>query len=602
MTQLARSTPVHEIVLDTEGQLASVRGVGSAEIDRISGLIEIARRAGGLCERLEFSFVWRDESGERPCTSPVFATVRTLGHPSRTTLSWRVEAHLPHGLTARELDVLTLLIGGLSNAEIATRLWASPRTVTTHVERILGKLEVASRTAAAAVAVEESLLLLPVPGGPEGFERFLLGILSGGDVADQVPVGAPQPRPVDLPGRRRAPSSNRRAVQRPVLLGSAFPSSGPASEDGIEMIRASQLAIGELNARGGIGGRAVELVNVDLDIVDPASIRLAFEKLAAHDVDAMLSGYLGDQQVAHEIAADHGAPYLHAATLKSMAQLVEDHPRRYSHIFQMCPSDTYYGPGFVQTMTHLLASGRLPVASRSLAIVRGKWKLGDLGIEEAARLAEQQGWRLDYVADDVSGEVEWREQGRRIAELAPAAVMIGSYFMHETIPFVRAFQAEPSPTVLYALYAPSIPRFRVELGPLAEGILWATTTGTYSDRVAADFGERYRRAWAAVPGRSHAGIAYDRVQLLASAWSNADSPRDFHSVAESLRHAVHRGVNGAYSFDEVRQSALSYPMSTADPSIALAHLVFQIQDSRQRIVHPSPYAETSFRCPPWFPA
>lgn len=594
MTRLAHSTPAHEIVLDTAGQLASVRGVGSAEIDRISGLIEIARRARRLCEHLEISFFWRDESGKRPRGNPVFATIRTVCPPSRTTLSWRAEPCLPHGLTARELDVLTLLVGGLSNAGIAARLWASPRTVTTHVERILGKLEVASRTAAAAVAVEESLLALPVPGGPEGFERLLIGLLSNSDVAEQEqdPPG----------GHGLVPSTRRRTVRRPVLLGSAFPSSGATAEDGTEMIRASRLAIDELNARGGVLGRAVELVNVDLDILDPASIRTAFEQLAACDVDAMLSGYLGDQQVAHEVAADHGAPYLHAATLKSMVQVVEDQPRRYSHIFQICPSDTNYGPGFVQAMTHLRASEQFPVRSRSLAIVRGRWKLGDLGIEEATRWAEQQGWRLDYVADDVSGEAEWREQGRRIAELAPAAVMIGSYFVHETIHFVRAFQTAPSPTILYALYAPSIPRFRAELGPAAEGILWATTTGTYSDRAGADFGERYRRAWATFPGRSHAGIAYDRVHLLASAWSSADSPRDFHSVAQSLRHAVHRGVNGAYSFDTVEQSALSYPLATADPSIAMAHLVFQIQDDRQRIVHPSPYTEAPFRRPPWWPS
>lgn len=596
MTRFARRTPVHEIVLDAAGQVSGARGVGSAEIDRISGLIEIARRARRLREHLELSFVWRDESRNLPFESPVFATIRAL--PSRTTLSWRAEPHLPHGLTARELDVLTLLSGGLSNADIAARLWSSPRTASTHVERILGKLRVTSRTAAAAVAVEESLLVLPVPGGSEGFERLLIGILSDNGLAGDA--REPQPRPAGAPAP--VPTSGRRTVRRPVLLGSAFPSSGPAAEDGSEMVRASQLAVDELNARGGVLGRAVELVNVDLDIVDPESIRNAFEQLAAHDVDAMLSGYLGDQRVAHEVAADHGAPYLHAATLRSMVRLVEDQPRRYSHVFQVCPSDTGYGPGFVGTMTHLRASAQLPVTSRSLAIVRGRWKLGDLGIEEAARWAEQQGWRLDYVADDVSGEAEWREQGGRIAELAPAAVMIGSYFVDETTSFVRAFRAAPSPTLLYAIYAPSVPGFRAELGSWAEGILWATTSGTYSDRVASDFGARYRRAWAAAPGRSHAGIAYDRVHLLAGAWSSAGSPRDFHTVADSLRRTVHRGVNGAYSFDVAGQSALSYPMATADPSIAMAHLVFQIQDDRQRIVHPAPYAEAPFRHPPWWSA
>jgi DNA-binding CsgD family transcriptional regulator len=51
----------------------------------------------------------------------------------------------PHGLTARELDVLTLVAGGLSNPEIAGHLGASARTISTHVEHLLGKLGQATR-------------------------------------------------------------------------------------------------------------------------------------------------------------------------------------------------------------------------------------------------------------------------------------------------------------------------------------------------------------------------------------------------------------------------------------------------------------------------
>lgn len=58
----------------------------------------------------------------------------------------------PAGLTNRQLDVLGALCDGLSDAEIATRLFISPRTVSHHVSAILGKLGVQSRTEAAAAA------------------------------------------------------------------------------------------------------------------------------------------------------------------------------------------------------------------------------------------------------------------------------------------------------------------------------------------------------------------------------------------------------------------------------------------------------------------
>jgi RNA polymerase sigma factor (sigma-70 family) len=55
-------------------------------------------------------------------------------------------------LTPREREVLTLLGAGWSAAEIASNLVISPRTVSTHVERILKKLGVHNRTQAVALA------------------------------------------------------------------------------------------------------------------------------------------------------------------------------------------------------------------------------------------------------------------------------------------------------------------------------------------------------------------------------------------------------------------------------------------------------------------
>ena len=51
-------------------------------------------------------------------------------------------------LTAREADILRALAEGLSNAEIAGRVWLSPETVKTHVKSILAKLGVRDRTQA----------------------------------------------------------------------------------------------------------------------------------------------------------------------------------------------------------------------------------------------------------------------------------------------------------------------------------------------------------------------------------------------------------------------------------------------------------------------
>ena len=58
-------------------------------------------------------------------------------------------------LTAREAEVLALLADGLMQGEIAARLVVSPRTVGTHIQHILSKLDVHSRAQAVAVALRD---------------------------------------------------------------------------------------------------------------------------------------------------------------------------------------------------------------------------------------------------------------------------------------------------------------------------------------------------------------------------------------------------------------------------------------------------------------
>ncbi|WP_243728614.1 LuxR C-terminal-related transcriptional regulator [Microbacterium sp. BK668] len=79
--------------------------------------------------------------------------IRSLpAQPRRTTRA------NPAGLTNRQLDVARLVAQGLTNAELAERLYISPKTADHHVSAVLSKLGLSSRREVARSASEFGLV------------------------------------------------------------------------------------------------------------------------------------------------------------------------------------------------------------------------------------------------------------------------------------------------------------------------------------------------------------------------------------------------------------------------------------------------------------
>ncbi|MBV9416298.1 MAG: response regulator transcription factor [Solirubrobacterales bacterium] len=93
--------------------------------------------------------------GTEPLARACRSLLRLAGTSPRRSRAVMVKLW-PDGaeLTTREADVLALLAEGLTNKQIAGRLYLSPRTVEKHVERILAKTGQANRTALAAAAAQ----------------------------------------------------------------------------------------------------------------------------------------------------------------------------------------------------------------------------------------------------------------------------------------------------------------------------------------------------------------------------------------------------------------------------------------------------------------
>ena len=76
------------------------------------------------------------------------------------------------GITPRELEILELIAEGLSNREIAERVYVSENTVKTHSSRVFDKLGARRRTQAVQLGKELRLIPVAVPRPPGGGNRL----------------------------------------------------------------------------------------------------------------------------------------------------------------------------------------------------------------------------------------------------------------------------------------------------------------------------------------------------------------------------------------------------------------------------------------------
>ena len=97
--------------------------------------------------------------GMRPLAARIAAHLEGLGATVEEQRSPEApERQRQGGLTRRQSEIARLIAEGLTNKEIAGRLYLSPRTVEMHVANILDRLDCRSRSEAVARAAELGLL------------------------------------------------------------------------------------------------------------------------------------------------------------------------------------------------------------------------------------------------------------------------------------------------------------------------------------------------------------------------------------------------------------------------------------------------------------
>lgn len=404
-------------------------------------------------------------------------------------------------------------------------------------------------------------------------------------------------------------NNGAKAAGDPIPVGQATPLTGFGAPDGMEFQRGLTLACEEINAAGGILGRPLEPYFEDTKEMGDELINQAAQRLVdRYNVHAIINGYnYGSGNNIQEIAADSHIIYIHYDTTINHNNLVKSDPQRYYGSFQGDPAEYWYGPGFLKFVQQLEESEQFKRPNDKIAIVTGPGVYSTNIATSIQDQAKDYGWEVSLFESVTVPISEWGPTLAKIRQNPPAVIAVTHYFPQDLAQFMLQFAPNPTPSLVYMQYGPSLAAFR-EIGKQAtEGVIYGTLVAALQDEIGTNFEKRYKERFGADASHLSGSQPYDGAYIWAIAAALAGGsgePGDEEQnrkVAARMMQLIYRGVNGATRFMPEEQTAYSYPTQVKDPSLGMPHQFLQIQDHTKTpvLIAPEPYTTAPFMTPPW---
>ena len=318
-----------------------------------------------------------------------------------------------------------------------------------------------------------------------------------------------------------------------------------------------------------------------------------------HGVHAIINGYIVGGGPEYDIIADADIVHLNSQTYETTAAIVRGDPERYYGIFSDS-TEVWYGIGLVDYLQQIVESGKFTPANKKIALITSNNPYSILIAQIIRDRAPAHGWEISLYEEVVQPIAEWGPTLAKIRADPPGVIINTHFFPQDIAQFALQFAQNPTPSLLYMQYGPSIPEFIELAGKAADGVLWATVIGTLPGEFGLDFEARYKERYGESAGFRNAGQTYDLMMIYAAAAAMAGGVEDSRKIADIIKNRiVHRGVCGSWRFNTDDQCTRPYPADVKDPSLGLAHHFYQIQNGEHVMVAPEPWIQGEFQVPSW---
>lgn len=386
------------------------------------------------------------------------------------------------------------------------------------------------------------------------------------------------------------------SAEKVTKIGVLAPLSGGSAADGAEIVSGVKLAVDEVNAAGGVAGYKLQIVVGDTQNQSADAVTSALQRLVGdRELNAIITGYASGSNFEIETMAEQDMPYLLSANAAQTRDIIAPHPDKFSTVWSFSPSYDAYNTAMVPVLKSLRASGKLKLPNQKVALISSDNPYSKTIMEGLKKSFEQAGWTVTSADLLPWGEIsDWRTFLAKVRQDNPAVIINTDYQSGNAAKFLTQFLEQPTNSLVFIQYAPSVPEFLKLSGKQATGIVYNLLGGvlnTPSNTRAAEIVKKYKDKYGNDPG-PYGPLLYEEVMVYVDALRKVGDATKRLEIGKAIGATNKNIVSGVLSFDPKTHLAVQ-----GDGALPIQF--FQIWDGQRVMFYPAQYADGNFRMPPW---
>ena len=381
-----------------------------------------------------------------------------------------------------------------------------------------------------------------------------------------------------------------------VKIGVLAPVSGKAAADGQEMVNGAQMAVDELNAKGGVGGHTFELVVGDVGEASADAVATAAERLLGdRAMGAVMTGYASGSNFEIEMMAEQEMVYIVSANSAQTEGIISPNPDDFGTVWSMTPSYAGYNTEIVPVVEGLASAGKLNLPNKKVAIIASDNPYSKGIADGMVDSFKGAGWEVTQNDLLPFGEInDWRAFLAKVRQDPPAVLINADYVSANAATFMSQFMEDPTDSLVFIQYAPSVPEFLELTKEKSSGVVYNLLGGvlnTPTNPRAAEVLEKYKAAFGNEPG-TYGPALYEQVMIYADALGKVGDPSKRAEIGAEIGKTDKQTAMGRIRFDP--KTHLSVQSNDGVPI-----QFYQIRDGERFLFYPDQYATGAFEQPAW---